>query len=264
MMSRYNYIYMNIFRNTRRRCCMPAAMRTERNFMESPIVSVNGLTKEYNGMPALKNVNLSLPRGRVIGLLGPNGSGKTTFIKLLVGLLKPTAGTVMIDGYPVGIRTKEVVSYLPERNSLPLYMTAEQLIRYFADFFPDFCEERCRHMLADLGLPMDKPIRNYSKGMREKVQLIMVMSRNAKLYILDEPIAGVDPASRDYIIDTIIKNRDPLSTVLISTHLIADIEKALQEFVFIRQGEIVVYDAVQNVHESGKTVDALFREVFKW
>ena len=222
------------------------------------------LTKSYGRFVALKELNLSLPRGRVIGVLGPNGSGKTTFIKMIAGLLKPTRGTVTVDGKGIGAETKAIVSYLPERNSLPLFMTPEELLRYFDDMFPDFDPEKCRQMLHDLEIDLHIPIRRFSKGMKEKVQLIMVMSRQAELYILDEPIAGVDPAARDYILKTVFQNRDPSSTLLISTHLIRDIEEVLDEFLFIRRGELVCYDAVSHLHEDGKTVDELVREVLKW
>ena len=230
----------------------------------APLFQCSALSKSYGSVPALKNVSLTLPQGRIIGLLGPNGSGKTTLIKLMVGLLTPTAGELFIDGNPIGEKTKAIVSYLPERNSLSLAMSPEQHIAYFRDFFPDFDEQRARSMMQDLAVPMNQPIRKFSKGMKEKLQLILVMSRRAKLYILDEPIAGVDPAARDYIMETIFKSRDPDSTLIISTHLIQDIESVLDEFVFLRYGEIVRYDSVENVHESGETVDKLFREVFKW
>ncbi len=230
----------------------------------TPIFECRALSKSYGTMPALKNVSITLPRGRMIGLLGPNGSGKTTLIKLLVGLLKPTSGELTVDGNPIGERTKAVVSYLPERNSLALSLTPEEHIAYFRNFFPDFDEQRARLMMQDLAVPMDKPIRNFSKGMKEKLQLILVMSRRAKLYVLDEPIAGVDPAARDYIMDTIFKLRDPDSTLIVSTHLIGDIESVLDEFIFIRYGELVRYDSVESVHQSGETVDKLFREAFKW
>ena len=228
------------------------------------IFTCTGLSKTYGATVALRNLSISLPKGRIIGLLGPNGSGKTTLIKLMTGLLTPTSGELFIDGNPIGEKTKAIVSYLPERNSLSLAMTPEQHIAYFRDFFPDFDEECARSMLEDLAIPMKQPIRNFSKGMKEKLQLILVMSRRAKLYVLDEPIAGVDPAARDYILETIFKTRDPDSTLIISTHLIQDIEQVLDEFVFIRYGEIVRYDSVESVRSSGTTVDALFREVFKW
>ncbi len=231
---------------------------------DAPILIAKDLTKSYGSQVALEKMNLELPKGKIVGLLGPNGSGKTTFIKLVAGLLTPTSGSVTVMGEPIGEKTKACVSYLPERNSLPLSATPEALIRLFSDFFPDFDEVRCRKMLSDLALPMTKPIRTFSKGMKEKVQLIMVMSRRAKIYILDEPIAGVDPAARDYIMETIFKNRDPESTLLISTHLIQDIENVLDEFVFLRQGVAVRYDSVENIRAEGTTLDALFREVFKW
>lgn len=228
------------------------------------LVHLSGVTKNYGPLTAVSDFSLDLPAGKIIGILGPNGSGKTTIIKMMAGLLVPTAGDIRIDGSPVGEKTKAIVSYLPERNSLPLFMSPEELITFFSDMFPDFDAEKCRSMLKDLGVGMKQPIRHLSKGTKEKVQLIMVMSRHAKLYILDEPIAGVDPAARDYIMETIFRHRDPESTLLISTHLIRDVEEVLDEFVFIKRGLLMCYDAVQNLHEKGQTVDGLFREVFRW
>ncbi len=228
------------------------------------IVETRHLTKCYGAFTALRDLSLSLPKGKIVGLLGPNGSGKTTFIKLMVGLLQPTAGEILVDGKRIGMESKRIVSYLPERNALPLSETPEQLIEFFSDMFPDFDAERCSQMLRELEINTTLPLRTFSKGMREKVQLSLVMSRRASIYVLDEPIAGVDPAARQYILDTIFKNREPESTLLISTHLIRDIEDVLDEFVFIRRGELVCYDSVANVHERGDTVDSLFKEVFKW
>jgi ABC-2 type transport system ATP-binding protein len=229
-----------------------------------PLLSMENVTKRYGEYVALSDVSLRLQRGRIIGLLGPNGSGKTTLIKLIAGLLTADAGEIFVEGEKIGVRSKSLVSYLPERNSLPLSMTVEELIAYFKDFFADFDTDRCRKMLEDLQVPLDLPIRRFSKGTREKLQLIMVMSRHARLYILDEPIAGVDPAARDYILDVVFKNRDEGSTVLISTHLIRDVESTLGDFIFLQNGVVVRYDSVESVHKEGTTVDALFREVFRW
>lgn len=228
------------------------------------ILSCRNLTKQYNGFPALYNLNMQIPSGKIIGLLGPNGSGKTTLIKLTAGLLTPTAGEILIDGMRPGIETKRIVSYLPERTYLNDWMNVEQILRYFGDFYADFDTARAVDMLGRLGIDLKMKLKTMSKGTKEKVQLVLVMSRRAKLYLLDEPIGGVDPAARDFILDTILSNYNPDSTVLISTHLIADVEKVLDEFLFLKNGEIVQYNTVDAVRaEQGKSVDELFREVFK-
>jgi len=232
----------------------------------TPILECRDLTKCYSKgvRPALDHVNLKLMRGRIIGLLGPNGSGKTTLIKLANGLLSTGTGDILIDGKPVGIETRRIVSYLPERNSLDLGMTVNEAIRYFRDFYEDFDEARAYDMLRNLQIDPGDKIKTLSKGTREKVQLILVMSRRAQLYILDEPIGGVDPAARDYILQTIISNYDENATVLISTHLIADIETILDEVIFLKNGQVVLYAPVDAIREeNGKSVDALFREVFR-
>ena len=229
-----------------------------------PIFECRNLTKSYGSAPALSNVNLAVESGRIVGLLGPNGSGKTTMIKLANGLLTPTAGEVLIDGMAPGIETKKIVSYLPERTYIPLWMNAEQLMDFFGDFYADFRRERAEEMIAHLGIDPKQRVKEMSKGTREKVQLILVMSRAAKLYMLDEPIGGVDPATRDYIISTIIGNYDQQASVIISTHLIADVESVLDDVIFINKGEIILQSTVDEVREkNGKSVDALFREVFK-
>jgi len=229
-----------------------------------PIFECRNLTKSYGSAPALSNVNLAVESGRIVGLLGPNGSGKTTMIKLANGLLTPTAGEVLIDGMAPGIETKKIVSYLPERTYIPLWMNAEQLMDFFGDFYADFRRERAEEMIAHLGIDPKQRVKEMSKGTREKVQLILVMSRAAKLYMLDEPIGGVDPATRDYIISTIIGNYDQQASVIISTHLIADVESVLDDVIFINRGEIILQSTVDEVREkNGKSVDALFREVFK-
>ena len=199
-----------------------------------------------------------------MGLLGPNGSGKTTLIKLANGLLTPTAGQILVDGKAPGAQTHAEVSYLPERTCIPLWMSTRRLLDFYQDFYADFRRERAEEMLAHLNIRMDQTIKQMSKGTREKVQLIMVMSRAAKLYLLDEPIGGVDPATRDYILNTIISNYDPDAAVIISTHLIADVEQVLDEVIFVNQGRVVLQSSVDAIREEkGMSVDALFREVFK-
>ncbi|MBQ2230722.1 MAG: ABC transporter ATP-binding protein, partial [Oscillospiraceae bacterium] len=218
----------------------------------------------YGSTEALDSVNLTIKPGKITGLLGPNGSGKTTLIKLANGLLTPTSGKVLICGFEPGIETKKIVSYLPERLNIPTWMTVTQLLNYYQDFFPDFDLARAKTMLSGLSIDENMRIKAMSKGTREKVQLIMVMSRRAKLYLLDEPIGGVDPATRDYILNTIIANYDPEASVVISTHLIQDVETVLDDVVFINQGRIVLRSTVDDIREKeGKSVDALFREVFR-
>lgn len=231
----------------------------------NPILKCSGLSKQYtSGCYALNNLNLSLERGQIIGLLGPNGSGKTTFIKLINDLLTPTSGQILIDGKLPGVETKAMVSYLPERTHLDQTMKIKDLIKYFADFYEDFRTERAFTMLKDLNIDQNARLKNLSKGTKEKVQLILVMSRDAKLYILDEPIGGVDPAARDYILHTILNNYNEEATILLSTHLIHDIESILDQVIFIRQGQLVLNASVDEIRiEQGKSVDSLFREVFK-
>ena len=230
----------------------------------TPILECRDLCKRYGSVQALDHINLRLEPGRIVGLLGPNGSGKTTLIKMANGLLTWEHGDLLIDGMVPGAATKSIVSYLPERTYLSDWMTAAQTIDFFEDFYPDFRRDRAEDMLLRLNVPLDRKIRQLSKGTREKVQLILVMSRKAKLYLLDEPIGGVDPATRDYILSTIIGNYDPEATVLISTHLIADVEQVLDEVVFISQGQIVLQKSVDEIREEqGKSVDQLFREVFR-
>lgn len=231
----------------------------------NPILECSGLSKQYtSGCYALNNLNLSLERGQIIGLLGPNGSGKTTFIKLINDLLTPTSGQILIDGKLPGVETKAMVSYLPERTHLDQTMKIKDLIKYFSDFYEDFRAERAFTMLKDLNIDQNARLKNLSKGTKEKVQLILVMSRDAKLYILDEPIGGVDPAARDYILHTILNNYNEEATILLSTHLIHDIESILDQVIFIRQGQLVLNASVDGIRmEQGKSVDSLFREVFK-
>ncbi len=231
----------------------------------SEILRCESLTKNYGGLIALNNVNLSVDSGKIIGLLGPNGSGKTTLIKIINGLLTPTSGKVYIDGKEPGIETKKVISYLPDNPYLNSWMTVSQLIAQFSDFYEDFRSDLALKLLNNLGITPEAKLKTLSKGNKEKVMLILVMSRNAKLYVLDEPIAGVDPATRDYIISTILNNYNKDSSVIISTHLISDIEQVLDEVIFINMGNMVLQKTVDEIREeNGKSVDELFREVFKW
>lgn len=227
------------------------------------ILECSKLVKQYGNFTALKGIDLSLPEGKIIGLLGPNGSGKTTLIKLASGLLLPNSGTITIDGKKPGIETKKIVAYLPERNYLNDSMKVNSAIDFMADFYSDFNKEKALELLTRLNIDPTRTLKALSKGNKEKVQLILVMSRDAKLYLLDEPIGGVDPAARDYILETIISNYCKDATVLISTHLIADVEPVLDEFVFIQNGEILQHGITKDVVAEGKTVDGLFREVFK-
>ena len=222
------------------------------------------LCKRYGNVQALDNVSFSIEPGRVVGLLGPNGSGKTTLIKLANGLLTPTGGELLINGQKPGKATRALVSYLPDRPCLPEWMSAEKLLDMFSDFYADFQRDKAREMLEKLGIDPKQKIKQMSKGTREKVQLILVMSRKAELYLLDEPIGGVDPATRDYILETIIRNYNPSASVVISTHLIADVEQVLDDVIFINHGQIVLRSSVDDIREQqGKSVDAYFREVFR-
>lgn len=229
------------------------------------ILKCEELTKKYGNVLALNQVNLTIESGKIIGLLGPNGSGKTTFIKLINGLLTATEGSILVNGEKPGPETKKIVSYLPDNNFLPSWMNAEQIVELFCDFYEDFRPELAYEMLDKLGVPRKMRLKNLSKGNKEKVCLILVMSRNALLYVLDEPIAAVDPATRDYVIATIINNYNPDASVLISTHIISDIEPVLDEVIFINRGELVLHKTVDEIREEkGMSVDALFREVFRW
>ncbi len=229
------------------------------------LIEILGLTKAYDERHiAVNNISLILPRGKIIGLLGPNGSGKTTLIKMMNGLLAPTEGSIRIDGQLVGVETKAKVAYLPDRTYLSGNKKVSEILNFFCDFYEDFSRERAIGMLQSLGIEPGARMNTLSKGTKEKVQLILVMSRNADLYILDEPIAGVDPAARDYILRTILSNYNPNSTVLISTHLIGDVEQVLDEVIFMRYGQLVLYTSVDNIRrQHGKSVDAYFREVFR-
>ena len=229
-----------------------------------PILECYGLSKTYgNGQWALSNLNLSLERGQIVGLLGPNGSGKTTLIKLINDLLVPSEGSIHIDGKLPGVETKKIISYLPERTYLTPSWKVRDLVSYFEDFYEDFRRERAQQMLEALGISLHARLRALSKGTREKVQLVMVMCREASLYILDEPI-GVDPAARDYILNTILTNYNENATILISTHLISDIEKILDRVIFLQNGQAVLNATVDEIRmEQKKSIDMLFREVFR-
>ena len=227
-------------------------------------LETKGLTKHFGANRALENVNLTVAPGRVVGLLGPNGSGKTTLIKLANGLLTPTAGEIRVCGALPGKETHAVVSYLPDRCCLPEWMSAEQLMDFYDDFYDDFDRARAADMMGRLGLHPEMKVGQMSKGTKEKVQLILVMSRRARLYLLDEPIGGVDPATRDYILDTIIRNYDENASVIISTHLISDVENVLDDVIFLREGRVTLQASVDDIRaQYGKSVDALFREVFR-
>ena len=228
------------------------------------LLECRSLFKRYGKLTALQNVNLTLERGKIIGLLGPNGSGKTTLIKLINGLITPTMGELYINGLKPCPETKAVIAYLPDKEYLPDYMKVCDLLDYFADFYDNFDKARAMEMLEHLQINPTLRFKTLSKGTKEKVQLILTMSRKADLYVLDEPIGGVDPAARDYILNTIISNYEENSTVLISTHLISDIENVLDDVIFIQNGQIVLHDTVDNIRiNEGKSVDGLFREVFR-
>lgn len=232
--------------------------------MDDSILECRSLVKYFPGCLALNSVSFSVPKGRIVGLLGPNGSGKSTLIKLANGLLTPSAGQILVGGRQPGIETKKMVSYLPERTYLNDWMSVQTMIDFFSDFYVNFNKSKAYDMLQRLHINPGDRLKTMSKGTKEKVQLILVMSREAELYILDEPIGGVDPAARDYILDTIISNYSENATVLISTHLITDVEKVLDEVIFINMGNIVLTSTVDEIRErEGKSVDALFREVFK-
>lgn len=230
----------------------------------SALLEAVNLTKKYDTITvAVNHLNLTLEPGRIVGLLGPNGSGKTTLIKMINGLLTPTSGTILINGSTPGVESKKHVAYLPERTYLEQNMKVNEIIDFFNDFYEDFSKEKAYAMLQSLNISSNKKLMTLSKGTKEKIQLILVMSRSADLYILDEPIAGVDPAARDYILKTIITNYNEKASILLSTHLISDIENILDDVVFIRDGSIMSFTTVEHIRETyGKSVDAYFREVF--
>lgn len=228
------------------------------------LLECNGLTKCYSGKKALNNVNLKLEQGRIIGLLGPNGSGKSTFIKLCAGLLTPNAGDIHILGLPIGPETKGIVAYLPERTYLSKWETVREIVDFFDEMYDNFQKDKAYQMLQDLNINPEDKLKTMSKGTKEKVQLILVMSRKADLYLLDEPMGGVDPAARDYILDTIITNYNQEGSILISTHLISDIENILDDVIMIKEGNVVCYDSADNIRMNyEKSLDQVFREVFR-
>lgn len=230
----------------------------------NPILECRNLVKKYGYKEALSNLDLTVERGKIVGLLGPNGSGKTTLIKLSNGLLSPTSGELLIDGKPVGVETKKIVSYLPERTYLNSWMKVSNIIDFFTDFYDNFDKNKAYEMLERLHINPKDQLKTMSKGTKEKVQLILVMSRKDDLYLLDEPIGGVDPAARDYILNTIISNYNPDGTILISTHLISDIEQILDDVIFIQNGTIIKTASVDDIRsQEGKSIDTLFREVFR-
>ena len=228
------------------------------------IISCNGLSKYYGKVQALNNLTLELKKGRIIGLLGPNGSGKTTLIKLACGLLRPTSGSITVGGMNVGTETKKLISYLPDRNYLPDQMKVKELMQFFKDFYSDFNYAKAMDMMLRLNVDLNMRFKHMSKGTKEKVQLALVMSREAEVYLLDEPIAGVDPAAREYILNTIISNYNENAAVVISTHLISDIEPVLDEAVMIQNGTLRLHQSVEQIKaEHNMTVNQLFREVYR-
>lgn len=232
--------------------------------MNQDLIVCQGLGKTFSHTKALVDVNLNIGRGKLVGLLGPNGSGKTTLIKLLSGLLQPSFGTLAINGYTPGLETKGHVSYLPDRMYFADWMKTQDLMDFFADFYPDFDRQKADAMCKSLNIHPTDRIKPMSKGTKEKLQLCLTMSRQSHLYLLDEPIAGVDPAARDFILNTILTNYNPEATVLISTHLIGDVERVLDEVVFIHQGRVIRHDTVDNIRtQEGKSVDDVFRDMFR-
>ena len=228
------------------------------------LLEINNLNKSFDNKEILKDINLSIQSGKIIGLLGKNGVGKTTLIKLINDLLTPTSGEILIKGKKIGIETKKVISYLPERTYLNKQMKVSEVISYFEDFYDNFDSEKAKKLLKDLDLDINQKLAKMSKGMQEKVQLVLVMSRNADLYVLDEPLGGVDPATRDYILDTILSNFNENASVIISTHLISDIEKILDEVIFIDKGQIVLQSDADKLRKKEKSsIDEIFRRMFK-
>lgn len=230
------------------------------------ILECKNLTKAYKkNVPVLSNLNLNIPSGRIVGLLGPNGCGKSTLIKLIAGLLQPNEGEILVGGFPVGEKSKALISYLPERTYFNNSMKVTDLVNYFSEFYDDFDTQKAYTLLTDLSINPEARLKTLSKGTKEKVQLILVMSRNARLYLLDEPIAGVDPAAREYILSTIVGNYNPEASIIITTHLITDVEQVLDDFVFLGFGGKVLKagNAEEARNESGKSLDQLFKEVFR-
>ena len=234
------------------------------SIMELPVLEIKNVHKKYLSHSVLEGVGFSIPRGKIVGLLGPNGCGKTTILKLISGLLQLDEGEIRINGICPGQQTKSMISYLPERSYLNDWMKISDILNLFSDFYADFDRERAEQMLTDLNISKEEKLKTMSKGTKEKVQLILVMSRRASLYLLDEPIGGVDPATREYILHTILKNFDENSSILITTHLIQDVETIFDQVLFLNQGKIVIDGEVDEIREKyGKSIDGLFREVFR-
>lgn len=234
------------------------------SIMELPVLKIKNVHKKYLSHSVLEGVGFSIPRGKIVGLLGPNGCGKTTILKLISGLLQLDEGEIRINGICPGQQTKSMISYLPERSYLNDWMKISDILNLFSDFYADFDRERAEQMLTDLKISKEEKLKTMSKGTKEKVQLILVMSRRASLYLLDEPIGGVDPATREYILHTILKNFDENSSILITTHLIQDVETIFDHVLFLNQGKIVIDGEVDEIREKyGKSIDGLFREVFR-
>ena len=228
------------------------------------LLEVNNITKSYGANRVLDDVTFSIPKGKIVGLLGPNGSGKTTLIKLINDLLREDSGTIKVEGLDLGVETKKLISYLPDKNYLNNNMTVLELLNYFKDFYEDFRIDKAKELIGKLGLDLNQKLKTMSKGTKEKVQLILVMSRKAKLYILDEPIGGIDPAARDYIINTILTNFSNDASLLISTHLISDLEKVLDEVIFLKNGKVVRSGSTDEIRkETNMSINDLFREEFK-
>ena len=228
------------------------------------LLEIKNLNKKYDDKYALKDINLKLSSGKIIGLLGKNGAGKTTLIKLINDLLTPTSGEILVKGNKIGVETKKAISYLPERTYLNKQMKVKEVLSYFEDFYDNFDAQKARKLLKDLDLDESQSLSKMSKGMQEKVQLVLVMSRNADLYILDEPLGGVDPATRDYILDTILSNFNENASVIISTHLISDIERVLDEVVFIDKGKIALHSDTDELRKNeNASIDEIFRRMFK-
>ena len=231
---------------------------------ENSIIEIKSLTKFYGKFKALDQVDLSFPKGKIIGLLGPNGSGKTTLIKIITGLLKQYQGEILIDGKQIGIDTKKIVSYLPDRNCLPDNWTVEKALTYFKTFFPDFEYDKAKNLISQLGIDLSKKFKEFSKGTKEKLQLSLVLSRNAKIYVFDEPIAGVDPAARDLIFNLILNNYHRNSTIIICTHLISEVEEILDYAIFLNRGKVYLREYVDKIKESsGKSLNEVFKEVYR-
>lgn len=227
------------------------------------IVEIKNLTKKYSNKVALNNISLSIEEGKVVGILGPNGSGKTTLIKILTGLLRQTSGEVLVDGHKIGVYTKRVVSYLPDRNFLYKWMKIKDALDFFKDFYSDFDEAKFEELLEFMKLDKNMKIDTLSKGMHEKLNLSLVLSRNAKLYVLDEPIAGVDPVARDQILNAIINNYNEKSSMIITTHLVRDMENILDEVVFLKEGNVILQGSAEDLREErGKQIDDIYKEIF--